>query len=116
MVETDDPDKILSDSEKENIFNETKDRIKELKDKFPDHFQKVLFLQHEILEVFNRFVKREALQLFTLENQDDVAKGLAMMMEFMGLSPRLKWNMYEILNNGIRSRVRKDQISEVLKI
>lgn len=116
LAEINDPDKILSDFDKENIFNETKNRIAELKNEFPDQFKKVLFIQHEILGTFNKFVKQEALQLFTFENQDDVVKGLAMMEGFVELPPKLKWNMYEILNKGRKSRVRKDQVNNVLEI
>lgn len=117
LSEIDDPDKILSDSEKENIFNETKNRIAELKNKFSDEFsRKTLFIQHEILQVINTFISRESMQLFSLKNHNDLSKGLAMMMDFVALPARLKWNMYEILYNGIKARVEKDQSNNVLEI
>lgn len=115
-TKTYDPDKILSNSDKENIFNETKNKIKELKDKFPDQFKKTLLIQHEILTVFGRVTDPENLQWLTLENHEDICKGLAMMMGLIELPPKLKFGLYDILNKGIPSRVRKDQISEVFKM
>lgn len=116
LFEIDNPDKILSDSEKENIFNETKNKIAELKNKFSDQFRKTLLIQHEILQVFNNVVKAEALRSFSLEDHNNISKGLEMMIGFLELPTRLKWNMYEIINNGIKARVEKDQINNVLEI